>query len=70
MDAHAAERTWKQATHAFLLLVGMLVLAAVTTGLGWWTWDQLINNPMPYSDPEASETIDPRDDRSFGRLTA
>jgi hypothetical protein len=33
----------------------LLVLIAVVVGVGWWVWDYLIDNPMPYRDPEPPE---------------
>jgi hypothetical protein len=32
----------------------LIVVLAVLVGLGWLVWDRVINNPLPYRDPEAS----------------
>jgi hypothetical protein len=58
MHTYAEERTWRQAAFAFLLMIGMVALAAAVVGLGWWTWDNVVNNPMPYRDPEPRAMID------------
>jgi hypothetical protein len=35
----------------------LLVLVAVIVGVGWWVWDYLIDNPLPYRDPEAIRAV-------------
>jgi hypothetical protein len=38
-----------------LLTVSVVVLAALV-GIGWLIWDYLIDNPLPYRDPEPPES--------------
>ncbi len=38
---------------AFLLMIATVATIALSLGLGWWIWENLINNPLPYRDPEA-----------------
>lgn len=38
---------------AFLLMIATVAIIALSLGLGWWIWENLINNPLPYRDPEA-----------------
>ena len=37
----------------FLLMIATLATIALRLGIGWWIWESLINNPLPYRDPEA-----------------
>lgn len=38
-----------------LRLLVLIVVLAVLVGLGWFVWDRVVNNPLPYRDPEASQ---------------
>jgi hypothetical protein len=39
------------------LLIGVAMFLATLLGLGWIAWDYLINNPLPYRDPEAVHAV-------------
>ena len=54
MNAYPNDQAWRQATAIFAVLLGVLVMFAAIVVLGWWLWDFVIDNPMPYRDPEAS----------------
>ena len=53
MNTYPAERSSRRATMAFLLMIATIATIALSLGLGWWIWENLINNPLPYRDPEA-----------------
>jgi len=53
MNSYPAERSSRQATMAFLLMIATIAIIALSVGLGWWIWENLVNNPLPYRDPEA-----------------
>jgi hypothetical protein len=52
MNAYVAPPPWRQAVVIFVLLVVSTVVVATLLGLGWFLWDYLIHNPLPYQDPE------------------
>ena len=39
--------------HVLLLVVAIAILVAV----GWWVWEHVIENPLPYGDPDALSAI-------------
>jgi len=53
MNTYPAERSSRRATMAFLLVIATIAIIALSVGLGWWIWENLVNNPLPYRDPEA-----------------
>jgi hypothetical protein len=38
-----------------LRLIALVVCLMVVAGVGWWVWESMIDNPMPYRDPEPPE---------------
>ena len=54
MNAYPNDPAWRQATAIFAVLLGVLAMFAAIVVLGWWLWEFVIDNPMPYRDPEAS----------------
>ena len=52
MNAYVAAPAWRQAVAIFAVLMVSIVVIATLLGLGWFLWDYLINNPLPYQDPE------------------
>jgi hypothetical protein len=53
INRYPTDQAWRQATATFALLLGVLVMFAAMVLLGWWLWEFVIDNPMPYRDPEA-----------------
>ena len=41
----------------FLLFVAAVVFAAAVGLSVWWLWEFVINNPLPYTDPEARAAV-------------
>jgi hypothetical protein len=56
MNIYRYERSRRTAGLIVRFLV-LLVLVAVIVGVGWWVWDYLIDNPLPYRDPEAIRAV-------------
>jgi len=54
INRYPTDQAWRQATATFALLLGVLVMFAAMVLLGWWLWEFVIDNPMPYRDPEAT----------------
>ena len=59
MNAYPAEQAWRQTATMLLRLIAFVVFLAAIIGLGWAVWDYLINNPLPYRDPEAIRAVRP-----------
>lgn len=57
MNVYSAEQPSRQALTVFVLFVGLVATTAALVVLGWWMWDNLINNPLPYRDPEAMRAV-------------
>ena len=55
MNVYSADRTSRQATTTFVLIIGTIVAITLILGLGWWVWENVINTPLPYRDPEATD---------------
>ena len=43
----------RAALQLFLLLLAGAVFATAVGLYVWWLWEYVINNPLPYSNPEA-----------------
>ena len=49
------EQPWRRAVMVGLRLIALVAFLMVVAGVGWWVWDSMIDNPMPYRDPEPPE---------------
>jgi hypothetical protein len=57
MDAYYAGPKWRQAVAMLVLLTVSVVILATLIGIGWLIWDYLVDNPLPYRDPEAIRVV-------------
>jgi hypothetical protein len=37
-------------------VLALAVAIALLVGFGWWVWEYLVADPLPYRDPEAIES--------------
>jgi hypothetical protein len=54
MNHYPDDQAWRQSTAIFAVLFGVLLMFAAMVVAGWWLWEFVIGNPMPYRDPEAT----------------
>ena len=48
---------WRRAVAILVLLTVSLVILATLVGIGWLVWNHLVDNPLPYRDPEAIQVV-------------
>jgi hypothetical protein len=52
-NAYATTPKWRRAAAILVLLSVSVVVLATLVGIGWLVWNYLMENPLPYRDPEA-----------------
>ena len=57
MATYHADQRWRRTVTLLLRLIVLVVFLAAVIGLGWAVLDYMINNPLPYRDPEATQAV-------------
>jgi hypothetical protein len=57
MNAYATAPNWRRAVAILVLLTVAAVVLATLVGIGWLVWNHLVDNPLPYRDPEAVRIV-------------
>jgi hypothetical protein len=57
MNAYPAGQTWRLTATLLFRIIALVVFLATLVGIGWLGWDYLVDNPLPYRDPEALRAV-------------